>query len=297
MTSMLSAGFLLLKICLIVFLVIFSILLILAVSILFVPLRYRGKLIYCKTFHATFEASWLFRFLQLRLSYSDHSEMTFKILGFSVFGNKAKAKKRTEAQKTNETRSLKKRVEKEAEREEKKKAQSGSKEKKRTIPEKTSLNERAWKCLQTLEKHRDRLDGWIAFFKKNTTQRALHLIKDKVLRVLREIFPKQLDGELCIGMEDPFTMGQICTAAAFFFPFFSENLTFKPLFFENKTEADIKFQGGIHLYVLFAAALQLWFHKDFQSAYKAYQKNKRDKEQIVKREQTKQQYAMEENYG
>ena len=121
-----------------------------------------------------------------------------------------------------------------------------------------------------------------AFFQNERTQRFLRFLKRKLLRFLRELFPRRITGELRFGFADPATTGQGAAVAAFLLPFYRDNLRIEPLFDREELSGELSFRGHLQLFVFLFGAAQLWFHRDFRYVYRHIRgKDKRQKTEGV----------------
>ena len=102
------------------------------------------------------------------------------------------------------------------------------------------------------------------FLRDERTKAALRCIKNRLIRILKHILPKRLNGEVRFGFEDPCTTGQLLAGIYMFYPVYQEHINIYPDFENRVLEGNLKLKGRICLSVLLWHALMLFIDEDFK---------------------------------
>ena len=102
------------------------------------------------------------------------------------------------------------------------------------------------------------------FIEDEENRKTFALVLKEVLKLLKHIRPRSLKGYLELGLEDPYTMGQIMSAAAFFWPFYQENFRFTPVLDEKKLDGEVHMKGHLRLGYAALCALRLLLDRNFR---------------------------------
>ena len=73
------------------------------------------------------------------------------------------------------------------------------------------------------------------------------LVLKQIKKLIIHYIPRKLSGYLKLGLSDPYQMGQVMSAAAFFYPIYEKDFTFTPVFDEEIREGEFTFTGHIRL--------------------------------------------------
>lgn len=102
------------------------------------------------------------------------------------------------------------------------------------------------------------------FLRDERTKAALRCIKNRLIRILKHILPRRLNGEVRFGFEDPCTTGQLLAGIYMFYPVYQEHINIYPDFENRVLEGNLKLKGRICLSVLLWHALMLFIDEDFK---------------------------------
>ena len=144
------------------------------------------------------------------------------------------------------------------------------------LPDPETIDEKFEKIMDKVYGVKDRIDEGIAFLNEESTRRLILLLKKKLFRLLKEICPRDYGGEVRFGFSDPFTTGQAASAAAVLYPVYQDRIHVEPRFDREEIFADLSLRGRIRLFPLAAAAVQIWFSRDFQKVFKRLKNRKKD---------------------
>ena len=109
------------------------------------------------------------------------------------------------------------------------------------------------------------------FLRDERTKAALRCIKNRLIRILKHILPKRLNGEVRFGFEDPCTTGQLLAGIYMFYPVYQEHINIYPDFENRVLEGNLKLKGRICLSVLLWHALMLFIDEDFKYVLNIFQ--------------------------
>lgn len=130
---------------------------------------------------------------------------------------------------------------------------------------------------EKLMKKKAEFDRLSAFLKEESTVRLERLLLKKLRRILKEILPQKMSGEIRYGAEDPAAVGKFAEAAALLMPLLGERVRMVPEFDQEELFADLTLSGRIRLYVPAFTAVSIWFDRDFQKVRRTYRRFKRRK--------------------
>ncbi|NBI73091.1 hypothetical protein D3Z50_18980 [Clostridiaceae bacterium] len=119
---------------------------------------------------------------------------------------------------------------------------------------------------------KDKKDRLTAFLTDEENRKTFRLIRRQLIRILKHLLPTRLEGNLVFGLEDPYTMGQALSAAAFFYPLYGRRLILNPVFDESVIEGDLRIRGRIRAGVPAAAALRILMNRNFRRQLKRIRK-------------------------
>lgn len=96
-----------------------------------------------------------------------------------------------------------------------------------------------------------------AFLQDPANQKSAKLIFRQTKKILRHLFPRKGRAQITFGLEDPYQMGQVLSAAACLYPFTHDLLTLSPVFDEKILEGEIWIKGHIRIGMLLGHVLRL----------------------------------------
>lgn len=111
----------------------------------------------------------------------------------------------------------------------------------------------------------DKIDWWKAFIGHPRTQNALALVKNKVFRLLRHVFPTRVEGELVFDCTDPSITGSVLAVLGMTIPLHRNCIRVTPLF-ENRNVlyGNAKLKGRVYGVMLVKTAIELYFDKNIK---------------------------------
>ena len=139
-----------------------------------------------------------------------------------------------------------------------------------------TIDEKFEKIMDKVYGVKDKIDEVLAFLNEESTRRLILLLKKKLIRILKEICPRDYGGEVRFGFSDPFTTGQAASAAAVLYPVYQDRIHVEPRFDREEIFADLSLRGRIRLFPLAVAAAQIWFSRDFQKVFKRLKNRNKD---------------------
>lgn len=108
----------------------------------------------------------------------------------------------------------------------------------------------------------------LAFLGEEKNQKTIALAKRQVWKVIRHVLPRHLSGKMTFGLEDPYTMGQVLSAAAFLYPLYGKNFQLTPVFDTAVIEGEGKLRGRIRLASLLFPAIRVLLDRNFRKLVK-----------------------------
>ena len=116
----------------------------------------------------------------------------------------------------------------------------------------------------------DDIDYYLDIIEDGKNIEAIKLCLNKLSKVLRHIKPQKVKGNLHIGFEDPYNMGQMLTIYGILYPIIHDKIQLEPEYDTNIVEGDINISGRIQLAVLVWAAFKIYFNKDVRRLLKKF---------------------------
>ena len=271
-----------LKIIGIVILAIIALALLIILMVLFIPIRYRGKIYFKEVPDIALSVTWFFKFLSLSITYKDGLDIIGKVGWlFKVYSNHDDEEEtdsseeiedyESEAEETVDTVNENKKDEflventkkvdvleaenkiKELDKQEKKQ----SKKKKSKSNKKKSSAKKESKLDKLINKAKD--IHYLLTEEEN--KKTLLLMLEKTKNLLVHILPKKIVGFFKFGFDDPSTTGQVLEAVAIFYPLYRDDFKIVPMFYDEIIEVDISFKGRLRVFYALYIGLILWLNK------------------------------------
>ena len=269
-----------LKIIGIVILVIIALALLIILMVLFIPIRYRGKIYFKEVPDIALSVTWFFKFLSLNITYKDGLDIIGKAGWlFKVYSNhdddtdtnkeiedyESKVEETVDTVNENKkddiTLENTKKVDvlevdnkiKELDKQEKKQ----SKKKKSKSKKKKSSAKKESKLDKLINKAKD--IHYLLTEEEN--KKTLLLMLEKTKNLLVHILPKKIVGFFKFGFDDPSTTGQVLEAVAIFYPLYRDDFKIVPMFYDEIIEVDISFKGRLRVFYALYIGLILWLNK------------------------------------
>lgn len=269
-----------LKIIGIVILAIIALALLIILMVLFIPIRYRGKIYFKEVPDIALSVTWFFKFLSLNITYKDGLDIIGKAGWlFKVYSNhdddtdtnkeiedyESKVEETVDTVNENKkddiTLENTKKVDvlevdnkiKELDKQEKKQ----SKKKKSKSKKKKSSAKKESKLDKLINKAKD--IHYLLTEEEN--KKTLLLMLEKTKNLLVHILPKKIVGFFKFGFDDPSTTGQVLEAVAIFYPLYRDDFKIVPMFYDEIIEVDISFKGRLRVFYALYIGLILWLNK------------------------------------
>lgn len=108
------------------------------------------------------------------------------------------------------------------------------------------------------------------FLQNEENRCSIKLVKVQLKRLLKHILPQKISGNITFGVEDPYLMGHILSAAAFFYPLYGQHLMMTPLMNTDALDGECTFKGRIRVGVVLFIALRIWMNKNIRTQFHNY---------------------------
>lgn len=277
-----------LKIIGIVILAIIALALLIILMVLFIPVRYKGKVYFKEVPDIALSVTWFFKFLSLNITYKDSLDIIGKVGWlFKVYSNHDDEDNvtneriedyKSEVEETVDTVNENKKDEflventnkvnaisekKESLEAENKIKELDKQEKKQSKNKKSKSNKK-----KSSAKKESKLDKLINKAKdihyiltEDENKKTLLLMLEKTKNLLVHILPKKIVGFFKFGFDDPSTTGQVLEAVAIFYPLYRDDFKIVPMFYDEIIEVDISFKGRLRVFYALYIGLILWLNK------------------------------------
>ncbi len=133
-----------------------------------------------------------------------------------------------------------------------------------------SVKQKLSKIIQGVKNSERKRQEIMAFLQDEDNKYSFRLIKLQLKRLLKHISPKKMSGNIAFGVEDPYLMGQILSAAAFFYPFYGEQLQLVPVMNTNEFNGDFYARGRLQIGIILFLVLRVWMNKNFRTQFYKY---------------------------
>ena len=277
-----------LKIIGIVILAIIALALLIILMVLFIPVRYKGKVYFKEVPDIALSVTWFFKFLSINITYKDGLDIIGKVGWlFKVYSNHDDEDNvtneriedyKSEVEETVDTVNENKKDEflventnkvnaisekKESLEAENKIKELDKQEKKQSKKKKSKSNKK-----KSSAKKESKLDKLINKAKdihylltEEENKKTLLLMLEKTKNLLVHILPKKIVGFFKFGFDDPSTTGQVLEAVAIFYPLYRDDFKIVPMFYDEIIEVDISFKGRLRVFYALYIGLILWLNK------------------------------------
>lgn len=275
-----------LKIIGIVILAIIALALLIILMVLFIPVRYKGKVYFKEVPDIALSVTWFFKFLSLNITYKDGLDIIGKVGWlFKVYSNhddtdtneeiedhksevreivdtvNENKKEDISVDNTNKANVI---TEKEENLEAENKIKALDKQEKKQSKKKKSKSNKK----KSTAKKESKLDKLINKVKdihylltEEENKKTLLLMLEKTKNLLVHILPKRIVGFFKFGFDDPSTTGQVLEAVAIFYPLYRDDFKIVPMFYDEIIEVDISFKGRLRVFYALYIGLILWLNK------------------------------------
>ena len=281
-----------LKILGVILLIILGILLLVTAAFLFCPVRYRAEGYKNeRAFGGEAGISWLFHLVSFKVWYeskNEKAEYSLYILGIPVLelisnisNRRKKTRKPGGKQPVHTEISSKEEIRREPENEKnpgvvKHKETGRNREVDRKNKGKNSFVSKLKELLQipgkflrtlknfqlTAEHICAKIKNIKTFLENEKFRRGRSLIFQEVKKLLAHGVPREINGYVKFGTEDPCFTGEILGAAGIFYPLYGENFNIEPCFDQAVLEGTVSFKGRIYGIFLLVSVLKIISSKD-----------------------------------
>ena len=277
-----------LKIIGIVILAIIALALLIILMVLFIPVRYRGKIYFKEVPDIALSVTWFFKFLSLNITYKDGLDIIGKVGWlFKVYSNKDEEEtdsiegienyepeveenpdRVNENKKENITVENNKKAGVISGKQENSEADNKIKELDKQEKKQSKKKKNKPKKKKSSAKKESKLDKLINKAKdihylltEEENKKTLLLMLEKTKNLLVHILPKRIVGFFKFGFDDPSTTGQVLEAVAIFYPLYRDDFKIVPMFYDEIIEVDISFKGRLRVFYALYIGLILWLNK------------------------------------
>ena len=274
-----------LKIIGIVILAIIALALLIILMVLFIPVRYKGKVYFKEVPDISLSVTWFFKFLSLNITYKEGLDIIGKVGWlFKVYSNhdddtdtneetedyKSEVREIVDTVNENKKEDIsvdntnKANVITEENLEAENKIKALDKQEKKQSKKKKSKSDKK----KSTAKKESKLDKLINKAKdihylltEEENKKTLLLMLEKTKNLLVHILPKKIVGFFKFGFDDPSTTGQVLEAVAIFYPLYRDDFKIVPMFYDEIIEVDISFKGRLRVFYALYIGLILWLNK------------------------------------
>ena len=116
------------------------------------------------------------------------------------------------------------------------------------------------------------IDYYINALKDERNKKVISLCLSQASSIINNIKPKIFNGNLTIGIDEPYTMGQILSIYCILFPIIHDKITINPVYDKEVIEGDLYIKGRISVFVLIRAAIKIYFNRDYKRMIKIFKK-------------------------
>ncbi len=283
-------------------LILLGLVLLAAVLVLFVPVRYRAEGSYFKKVKGNMKISWLLHILSVTVRYEEDVLIVVRLFGFPITRPKkmdeelkdaeeimVQAMEVKEPETVKEARQLGRDV---------KKTVLGESETRqpvlKDIKETEQIKKESWlqamfrkikkklihilekikylykRICDTLRNMKEKKDEIQAFLSNKENQKTAKLLYKQGKRLVRHIFPVKGHGNVTFGFEDPGLTGQALMAASLLYPVFHKYWNLYPVFDQSVFTAEGTFRGRIRLGTVLIIGLRMLLDKNFRTLLKRW---------------------------
>ena len=137
-----------------------------------------------------------------------------------------------------------------------------------------SIPEKIEAAINKVEDIKSNTDYYINIISDERNIKAIKLCYEKASKVISSILPKKINGNLKIGLDDPYSLGQILTIYSILYPYLCDKIQIEPDFENEILEGQLIIKGKIRVCILLWAGYKIYFNKDVRRLYKMLRRNK-----------------------
>ena len=135
-----------------------------------------------------------------------------------------------------------------------------------------NIKENMVKGLKKVQAIYEDIDYYLEAINDERNIEAFKLVKDKVLKVLKHLAPKKIEGNIHFGSTDPYNIGKMMSIYGILFPIIHDKIQVVPNYEKNIIEGNLILKGRIRIVTLLWAAFKIYFNKDVRRMIKVFNK-------------------------
>lgn len=257
--------------------------------VLLVPVRYRVEGSYYGSPRGTARITWLLHILSLMVSYEEELQITVKVFGFPLFQGDADEEADEEDFQVTAAEILPEPLkdpilEEKATETPRPETEENIEEGPETKPISTPVSKQrrthflkrisekikyAFRSLcGKLRVISGKWDKVKAFLQNEENKKTFHLILWQLKKMFKHILPRKATGKVTFGFDDPYTTGQVLSAAAIFYGWYGKHVEITPVFDRSLIEGEGKLKGRIRFGTLLFLGLRILMNKNFRMLLK-----------------------------
>lgn len=124
--------------------------------------------------------------------------------------------------------------------------------------------------IKAFKKAEDWKETVTSFLNDEENRKTYRLIKKQLKKVLRHILPVKLKGNITFGFDEPYVTGQALTWAALLYPLYRDHLVIEPVFDRQVLEGNVSLKGRIRTGTLLLAGIRVLLNKNFRKQLKRF---------------------------
>lgn len=114
----------------------------------------------------------------------------------------------------------------------------------------------------SFENQLDKVTNYIDIFQDDRNKSTINLILCEIKKILNNIKPSTIKGNVTFGFEDPYQMGQSLSILSFIYPFIGDCIEIRPVFDTSVFDCNIYIKGKVTIFLLLRAGYIYYFNKD-----------------------------------
>ena len=99
---------------------------------------------------------------------------------------------------------------------------------------------------------------------------TLRLLWRQLKKLIKHVLPRNMNGRVRFGFDDPATTGQILTYISPFYGVYAKSVAIEPVFDEKVMEGELHLRGRIRLGTLLWTVVRVFFDKNFRTLLKKF---------------------------
>lgn len=134
------------------------------------------------------------------------------------------------------------------------------------------FNDKVKQFFDKLKKIKDNIVYYIDLISSEHTKETLKYAMGIVLKILKAIKPRKINGTFRFGFEDPETTGKLLSVLAIAYPLIGNAISIQPEFDEQIIQGNVFMKGRIFIIALLIHGWKLYFNKDIRKVIKEFQR-------------------------